>query len=161
MRRATIPIGRFELPVGIDLGPPRQQDRPDQTVLHRAEGKPFYGFGSTDNGAAADLRRPRLQGLWPITGWFWPPACRVARCSVQTSCKRRAPICSIPAAAAPCAAKPYQSLGVTVNDAGTDVRIGGNQFLAGSLETRVKVTDTIGIVGFVDMGSGRPAGRRQ
>jgi translocation and assembly module TamA len=46
----------------------------------------------------------------------------------------------------------YQSLGVTVNDGGTDIGIGGNQFLAGSLEARVRVTETIGVVGFVDMG---------
>jgi translocation and assembly module TamA len=48
--------------------------------------------------------------------------------------------------------QPFQSLGVTVNDGGTDITIGGNRFLAGSLEARVKVTEKLGLVGFVDMG---------
>ena len=46
----------------------------------------------------------------------------------------------------------YQSLGVTVDDGGTPVTIGGNQFVAGSVEARVKVTTKIGIVGFADIG---------
>lgn len=49
--------------------------------------------------------------------------------------------------------QPYQSLGINVARAGGETtRIGGSQFLAGSLEARVKVSDKIGIVGFVDAG---------
>ena len=47
---------------------------------------------------------------------------------------------------------PYQSLGVTVSDGGTTVTIGGNRFAAGSLEARVKVSERLGLVGFVDAG---------
>jgi translocation and assembly module TamA len=48
--------------------------------------------------------------------------------------------------------QPYQSLGVTANDGGTPVEAGGTRFVALSAEIRTKVTDTIGIVGFVDAG---------
>jgi translocation and assembly module TamA len=49
--------------------------------------------------------------------------------------------------------QPYQSLGVEVLQAGGEpVQTGGTAFLAGSLELRAKVTDKIGVVGFVDAG---------
>ncbi len=44
---------------------------------------------------------------------------------------------------------PYQSLGVQLQP---DFKIGGQAFLAASVEARVRVTDTIGVVGFVDWG---------
>jgi translocation and assembly module TamA len=50
--------------------------------------------------------------------------------------------------------QPFRSLGVLVPlDAGTDYLVGGKLFVAGSLELRARVTDKIGIVGFVDAGS--------
>lgn len=47
--------------------------------------------------------------------------------------------------------QPYQSLGVSVLR--RDFKIGGQAFLAASAEARVRVTDTIGVVGFYDWGS--------
>lgn len=50
--------------------------------------------------------------------------------------------------------QPYRSLGITVNKGlATEFDIGGAYFLAGSVELRVKVTDQIGLVGFVDASS--------
>jgi translocation and assembly module TamA len=50
--------------------------------------------------------------------------------------------------------QPYRSLGVLVPlDAGADFLIGGQYFVGGSLELRTKVTEKIGVVGFVDAGS--------
>jgi translocation and assembly module TamA len=46
--------------------------------------------------------------------------------------------------------QPYQSLGVSVLR--SDFKIGGQAFLAASVEARVRVTDTIGVVGFYDWG---------
>jgi translocation and assembly module TamA len=49
---------------------------------------------------------------------------------------------------------PYRSLGVEVSrGSGPQFLIGGNYFLAGSFELRAKVSDRIGVVGFVDWGS--------
>jgi translocation and assembly module TamA len=50
--------------------------------------------------------------------------------------------------------QPYRSLGIPVTRIiGPQFQIGGQYFLAGSLELRAKVTDRIGVVGFVDAGS--------
>mgnify|MGYP001764824155 CR=1 FL=1 len=50
--------------------------------------------------------------------------------------------------------QPYRSLGVSVQKGmGPEFQIGGQYFLAGSLELRAGITDRIGIVAFVDMGS--------
>lgn len=49
--------------------------------------------------------------------------------------------------------QPYRSLGIPVTRMAMDFMIGGQYFLAGSAELRVKVTERIGIVGFVDVGS--------
>lgn len=50
--------------------------------------------------------------------------------------------------------QPYRSLGVLVdNGPDPDFEIGGKYFLGASVELRVKVTERIGVVGFVDAGS--------
>ena len=46
--------------------------------------------------------------------------------------------------------QPYQSLGASI--LGSGVRTGGQQFLGLQAEARVRVTDRIGVVGFVDWG---------
>ena len=49
--------------------------------------------------------------------------------------------------------QPYQSLGVTVlGPPGAEFKTGGTYFLAASAEVRAKVTEKIGVVGFVDAG---------
>lgn len=50
--------------------------------------------------------------------------------------------------------QPYRSLGIPVfKGMGPQFNIGGRYFLAGSVELRVKVSEKIGLVGFVDAGS--------
>ena len=50
--------------------------------------------------------------------------------------------------------QPYRSLGVPVSRmVGPEFLIGGQYFLGGSLELRTRVTERIGVVGFVDAGS--------
>jgi translocation and assembly module TamA len=49
--------------------------------------------------------------------------------------------------------QPYQSLGVPrTRIAADNTTIGANHFLGGSLEARVKASETIGAVGFIDVG---------
>lgn len=141
----------FELPVGITWD--RRDSKTDPTKLFyiSAEGKPFYGFGSTDNGLRLTFDARAYKGVADNRVVF---AARVQGGAVIGADPLQTPRADLfySGGGGTVRGQAYQSLGVTVNDAGTDVRIGGNQFLAGSLETRVKVTDTIGIVGFVDMG---------
>ena len=50
--------------------------------------------------------------------------------------------------------QPYRSLGIPVSRlVGPEFLIGGKYFLGGSIELRAKVTERIGVVGFVDAGS--------
>jgi outer membrane protein assembly factor BamA len=50
--------------------------------------------------------------------------------------------------------QPYRSLGLAITRGfGPQFLIGGRYFLAGSVEMRAKVSDKIGVVGFVDWGS--------
>jgi len=50
--------------------------------------------------------------------------------------------------------QPYRSLGIPVfKGIGPQFEIGGKFFLAGSLEVRAKITERIGVVGFVDAGT--------
>ncbi|MCX7287029.1 MAG: autotransporter assembly complex protein TamA [Rhodobacterales bacterium] len=50
--------------------------------------------------------------------------------------------------------QPYRSLGVSVSRGfGSQFQIGGRFFVGGSLELRARVTDSIGVVGFVDAAS--------
>lgn len=50
--------------------------------------------------------------------------------------------------------QPYRSLGIPITKGmGPEFDIGGRYFLAGSIELRLKLTERIGLVGFVDAGS--------
>lgn len=50
--------------------------------------------------------------------------------------------------------QPYRSLGIAVTRGlGSEFLIGGQYFLAGSVELRADVTERLGMVGFLDMGS--------
>ena len=142
----------LELPLGLTWDRRDSTTDPTRYFYLDVRAKPFFGFGATDNGAqltfdariykglGADNRvvlAARLQGGavlgadlldTPRDDLFWSGGGGTVR------------------------GQPYQSLGVTVDDGGTDITIGGNRFLAASLEARVKVGEKLGLVGFVDMG---------
>ncbi|MEY4698291.1 MAG: hypothetical protein RIT14_2719 [Pseudomonadota bacterium] len=48
--------------------------------------------------------------------------------------------------------QPYQSLGVLLTRGLTDSKIGGTQYLGTQMEARLRVSEKIGVVGFVDAG---------
>ena len=117
-----------------------------------AEVKPFLGFGTTGSGlrATADLRGYRGFG---------------AENRFVVAARAQAGIVTGPGlletprddlfysgGGGTVRGQPFQSLGVTVRQGPIDYKIGGNHFLAGSLELRTKVTQNIGVVGFVDAG---------
>lgn len=131
-------------------------DRRDSTTDPRrmfyiaTEAKPFIGFSDTESGARLTLDARgyksfgsttlalRLQG-GAILG---ASALGTARDDLFYS-----------GGGGTVRGQPYKSLGMVVNDGGTEVAIGGTQFLASSLEARVRVTQSIGLVGFVDAGA--------
>lgn len=140
------------LPLGLTW------DRRDSTTDAKrgfyidAEVKPFLGFGITDNGMRAkmDLRGYRALGAEQRL---------VLAARVQAGAIFGASLLGTPrddlfysGGAGTVRGQPYQSLGIPLLRGGIDTNIGANRFVGASLEARVKATEAIGIVGFVDVG---------
>ena len=117
-----------------------------------AEVKPFVGFGITDNGLRAklDLRAYRALGVEKRV---------VLAARLQAGAVYGASLLGTPrddlfysGGAGTVRGQPYQSLGIPLERGLVDTTIGANHFLGGSLEARVKASETIGVVGFIDVG---------
>ncbi len=118
-----------------------------------AEVKPFLGFGTTDSGARVtfDGRAYRSLGA---------PGRFVVAVRAQGGAVFGADLLDTPrddlffsGGGGTVRGQPYRSLGIPITKGlGPQFLIGGAYFLAGSAEVRAKVTDRIGIVGFVDAG---------
>jgi translocation and assembly module TamA len=117
-----------------------------------AELKPFIGFGITDNGARArfDMRGYRAFGEEKR----FTLAARIQAGSIMGSSLLGTPRDDLfySGGAGSVRGQPYQSLGVDLLRGGVTTRIGGTEFVSTSLEARVRATETIGVVGFVDLG---------
>lgn len=118
-----------------------------------AEIKPFYGLSDTDSGA-------RITGDARGYHGFGEENRVVLAGRAQMGAVLGAGLLGAPRSylfysggGGTVRGQPYQSLGGMVDRDGTDYSIGGTHFLGASAEARVKVTDTIGVVGFIDVGS--------
>lgn len=138
------------LPVGLTWD--RRDSKTDATkgFYIDAEVKPFLGFGTTGSGARiyADLRGYRgfgndrrfvLAGRLQAGAVFGSALLETPRDNLFLS-----------GGGGTVRGQPYQSLGINVLRGPIAYQIGGNRFVAASVEARAKITDTIGIVGFVD-----------
>lgn len=116
-----------------------------------AEARPFLGFGTTDSGVRIKLDARAYRALGDRV---------VVAARVQGGAIFGASLLGSPrddlfysGGGGTVRGQPYQSLGVSVPDgAGGTIDTGGTRFVAGSVEVRAKITDTIGVVGFVDAG---------
>jgi translocation and assembly module TamA len=144
---------QLALPVGLTWD---NRDAPlDATKGYYLNGevKPFAGFGSTSSGTRVTLDARAYRAFGAAR-----PVVLAGR--VQAGVVFGADIARTPrdylfysGGGGTVRGQPYQSLGVEVLQAGGEpVQTGGTAFLAGSLELRAKVTDKIGVVGFVDAG---------
>ncbi len=119
-----------------------------------AEAKPFLGFGITDSGARLKLDARGYKTLGAEGGVV--VAARFQAGAVLGSSLQGTPrdYLFYSGGGGTVRGQPYQSLGVNVlrDMANVPYQTGGTLFMAASVEARVKVTDTIGVVGFVDMG---------
>ena len=123
-------------------------------VAISAEVKPFYGLGYTDSGV-------RL--VWDARGYKTASqsgalvfAARVQAGAILGSSLAGTPREDLFYSGGPATVRgqPYKSLGVyqLTDGSGTPFLTGGTHFLAGSLESRLKVGRNLGLVGFVDIG---------
>jgi translocation and assembly module TamA len=157
--KGSDPQGDFEyqslgLPLGVTW------DRRDVAVnatrgfFLDAEVKPFLGLNDTESGARATIDGRAYRSLGAEARFVF-----AAR--LQAGAIVGPDILDVPrdqlfysGGGGTVRGHPYRSLGVLVPlGSGSDFLIGGKYFVGGSLELRSKVTDKIGIVGFVDAGS--------
>jgi translocation and assembly module TamA len=130
--------------------------RDSKTDAHRgvyldAEARPFLGFGTTDSGLRVKLDARAYRNLGDRI---------VVAGRIQGGMIFGASLLGSPrndlfysGGGGTVRGQPYQSLGIAVPDgAGGTIQTGGTRFIAGSVELRAKITDTIGVVGFIDAG---------
>lgn len=153
------PGGRFyfrnvSLPFGVTWDRRDVANNPTTGFYLDATAKPFLGFGTTGSGlrTTVDGRAYRSLG---------EPGRFVVAARVQAGAIYGSNLLDTPrddlffsGGGGTVRGQPYRSLGVAVTRGfGPQFLIGGKYFLAGSLELRAKVSDRIGVVGFVDWGS--------
>lgn len=140
------------LPLGLSWDRRDSKTDAKRGFLIDAEVKPFVGFGITDNGLRAklDLRGYRALGVEQRL---------VIAARLQAGAIYGASLLGTPrddlfysGGAGTVRGQPYQSLGIPLTRGLTSTTIGANHFLGGSLEARVKASETIGVVGFIDVG---------
>jgi translocation and assembly module TamA len=153
------PGGRFSfrnlsLPIGATWDKRDVANNPTTGFYLDATVKPFAGFGTTGSGlrTTVDARAFRSLG---------EPGRLVFAARVQVGAVLGSGLLETPrddlflsGGGGTVRGQPYRSLGVAVTRGfGPQFLIGGRYFLAGSLELRAKVSDKLGVVGFVDWGS--------
>lgn len=143
----------LSLPVGATW------DRRDSTTDARggfyidAEAKPFLGFGTTDSGVRITFDTRAYRSFGAEQGVTL--ALRVQGGAVLGSDLLNTPRDELffSGGGGTVRGQPYRSLGVAVTrGAGTNFLIGGTHMLVGSAELRTRITDSIGVVGFIDAG---------
>lgn len=143
----------LSLPVGLTWDKRDSKTDATEGFYVDAEVKPFLGFGITDSGTRAkvDIRAYKT---------FSDEKRFVLAGRVQAGAVIGASLMGTPrddlfysGGGGTVRGQPYQSLGVDVTRSdGSVTSIGGQQFLTASVEARAKVTEKIGIVGFLDVG---------
>ena len=142
----------LDLPLSLTWDRRDSTTDPTRNVYLDVGAKPFFGFGTTDNGLRLrfDARAYRALGADDRV---------VLAARLQGGAVLGADLLATPrdelfqsGGGGTVRGQPFQSLGVTVNDGGTDLTIGGNRFAALSLEARIRLSDRLGLVGFVDAG---------
>lgn len=157
--RVTDPQGekvfrRLTLPLGLIW------DRRDSTTdatrgfYIDATAKPFLGFGITDSGARLTLDARGYKAVDQDRRFVM--AARLQAGAIVGASLMGTPRDDLfySGGGGTVRGQPYQSLGVNVlRDLSSNTfRTGGTYFLGGSIEARAKLTDSLGLVGFVDVG---------
>jgi translocation and assembly module TamA len=142
------------LPIGVTWD--RRDSKTDATrgFFVDAEVRPFVGFGSTDNGL-------RLKFDTRVYRGFGEDNRVVLAGRLQGGALIGADLLDAPrdslfysGGGGSVRGQPFQSLGVSVPDGqGGTFDTGGTRYLAASVEARVRVTESIGAVAFIDAGT--------
>ena len=144
----------LSLPIGVTWDKRDVANNPTKGFYLDATAKPFLGFGTTGSGLRATVDGRAFRSLGE-------PGKVVVAARVQAGAILGSELLETPrgdlffsGGGGTVRGQPYRSLGIEVSRGlGPEFLIGGKYFLAGSLELRTKITDKIGVVGFVDWGS--------
>ena len=144
----------LSLPIGVTWDKRDAANNPTKGFYLDAEAKPFAGFGTTGSGLRATLDGRAYRSLGE-------PGRFVIAARVQAGAVFGSDLLETPrddlffsGGGGTVRGQPYRSLGLAITrGVGPEFLIGGRYFLAGSVEARAKVSDRIGVVGFVDWGS--------
>ena len=154
----TDALGEFtyrslELPLGATWDRRDSKTDPTRMFYLNTEVKPFMGFGITENGTRITFD---ARGYYAVDAASRAVvAGRVQGGTILGASPLGAPRDELfySGGGGTVRGQPYQSLGITVPTTGGPLETGGTTFLAGSLEGRFKVTDSIGMVAFFDIGT--------
>ncbi len=144
----------LSLPLGVTWDRRDVANNPTKGFYLDAEAKPFLGFGTTGSGLRATLDGRAYRSLGE-------PGRFVLAARLQAGAVLGPDLLDTPrdelffsGGGGTVRGQPYRSLGIAITRGfGPEFLIGGKYFLAGSLEMRAKISDKIGVVGFVDWGS--------
>ena len=144
----------LSLPLGLVWDLRDSKTDPTGNFYAAAEVKPFLGYGITDSGARASLD---LRGYKHLdAGRRFVLAARLQAGAVFGASLAGTPRDYLFYSGGPGTVRgqPYQSLGVDVlrNRSNIAFSTGGQAFVGGSFEARAKVTESLGLVGFFDIG---------
>jgi len=143
----------LSLPLGLTWDRRDIVTNPTTGTYLDAEVKPFLGFGTSDSGVRVTMDGRVYHSLGE-------PGRLVLAGRAQAGAIFGATVLGTPrdelfysGGGGTVRGQPYRSLGISVTRGfGPEFLIGGTYFLAASAEVRAKVSDRIGIVGFVDAG---------
>ncbi len=144
----------LSLPIGVTWDKRDVANDPTKGFYLDATAKPFAGFGTTGSGLRATLDGRVYRSLGK-------PGRIVLAARAQAGAVFGSDLLDTPrddlffsGGGGTVRGHPYRSLGIAITrDFGPQFLIGGKYFLAGSLELRTKISDRLGVVGFVDWGS--------
>ncbi len=144
----------LSLPVGLIWD--RRDDKTDATrgFYIDATLKPFLGFGTTGSGVRATMDARGYRSLGEAGRFVIAARAQAGGIWGPTLLETPRDQLFFSGGGGTVRGQPYRSLGIAVTRGfGPEFLIGGQFFAAGSLELRAKVTERIGLVGFVDAGS--------
>ncbi len=159
LSRAVDPSGTtiyksLSFPLGLAWDTRNIQKSASEGVYITADVKPYVGFGGTESGVRSEIDARGYLGVTPSDSLIL--AARVQMGMITGSSLAGAPREDLFYSGGPSTVRgqPYKSLGVfaLTSGSGTAFETGGTHYLGGSFEARQKVSDSIGLVGFLDAG---------
>lgn len=142
------------LPAGLTWDRRDVANNPTRGFYLDATAKPFAGFGTTGSGLRATLDGRVYRSLGQPGRLVFAARAQVGAIFGPDLLDTPRDELFFSGGGGTVRGQPYRSLGIAVTRGfGPEFLIGGQYFLAGSLELRAKVSDRIGVVGFVDWGS--------